>query len=117
MTHAESIMLIDSYGLDFSLECKTLSMKLPYEGYTQAQFAQDIIDEYKEAGIHYSRVWPQSFLIDDIYYWIKAEPDFAKRTIFLDELVDTPEGYINATARFPQLRKMAFRSSSRLSLP
>ena len=43
---------------------------MPFKGFTQAAFAQKIIDEYKQAGIAPSRVWPQSFLIDDVYHWI-----------------------------------------------
>jgi glycerophosphoryl diester phosphodiesterase len=105
MTHVDSIKLIDSYGLQFTPECKTPSVKMPFNGYTQEQFAQDIINDYKKMGISPSRVWPQSFLPADIYYWIKAEPKFGKQAVYLDERVDTPEGYLNATASLPQLAK------------
>lgn len=105
ITHAESIKLIDSYGLQFTPELKTLSVPMPWNGYTQAQYAQDLINEYKKAKIDPSRVWPQSFLIDDVYYWIKAEPKFGKQAVYLDERVDTPAGYVNATASLPQLKK------------
>ncbi|KAJ3289846.1 hypothetical protein HK104_007175 [Borealophlyctis nickersoniae] len=110
MTHREYIPLIDSYGLKFTPELKTPSVSMPYQGtYTQEAYAQQMIDDYKSAGIHPSRVYPQSFLIDDIYYWIKHEPRFAKQAVFLDSLVDTPEGYINATARLPTLAKQGVR--------
>jgi len=35
--------------------------------------------------------------------WIKNEPEFAKQVIYLDERVDTPEGYANATASLPHI--------------
>lgn len=105
ITHAESIKLIDSYGLEFTPELKTPSVPMPYNGYSQAQFAQELVNEYKAAKIDSSRVWPQSFLIDDVYYWIKAEPKFGKQAVFLDERVDTLAGYTNATASLPTLAK------------
>lgn len=67
-----------------------------------------MVNEYKKAKIDPSRVWIQSFLIDDVYYWIKAEPKFAKQAVFLDERVDTLAGYANATASLPQLKKDGF---------
>lgn len=98
MTHKESIELIDSYGLMFTPECKTPMVPMPYQNWTQEEFAQAIIDDYKTAGISPSRVWPQSFLPDDIHYWLRAEPSFGKQAVALTEEVDTPEGYANATA-------------------
>jgi glycerophosphoryl diester phosphodiesterase len=98
LTHQESIELIDSYGRDFTPEAKTPLFNMPFNGYTQEQFAQDIVDDYKKMNIDPSRVWLQSFLPDDVYYWIQNEPKFAKQVIYLDERVDTPEGYANATA-------------------
>ena len=105
MTHKEYIRLIDSFGLKFTPEAKTPMVKMPYLDWTQEKFAQSIIDDYKVAGISPSRVFPQSFLIDDIYYWIKHEPQFGKQAVALDEQVDTPEGYRNSTAQLPMLAK------------
>lgn len=105
MTHTESIKLIDSYGLKFTPELKTPSVPMPFKGYTQEQFAQEMINEYKKLGIKPSRVYPQSFLPADIFYWIKAEPQWAKQAVYLDERVDTLEGYANATASIPGLAK------------
>lgn len=97
LSHKEHIALVDSLGLDFVPELKTPEIKMPYQGnYTQEVYAQQMIDEYKEAGIHPSRVWPQSFLYDDILYWLKAEPEFAKQAVFLDETGDTPETFETA---------------------
>jgi glycerophosphoryl diester phosphodiesterase len=76
---------------------------MPFNGYTQEQFARDIIDDYKKMETDLSRVRPQSFLADDIFYWIKNEPEFGKQAIYLDERVGTREGYQNATASLPSL--------------
>ncbi|MCJ1365044.1 hypothetical protein MMC16_004163 [Acarospora aff. strigata] len=108
MSHKEYIGIIEGLGLGlkFTPELKTPSVKMPFQGtYTQQQYAQQMIDEYKAAGINPSRVYAQSFLIDDIYYWISKEPAFGKQAVFLDERVDTPAGYTNATASLPELAK------------
>jgi len=85
MTHKQSIALIDSLGADFTPELKTPAVDMPFDGFTQADYAQKMIDEYKEAGISPDRVWPQSFNLDDVLYWIKTEPAFGKQAVFLDE--------------------------------
>ncbi|KAF2247576.1 PLC-like phosphodiesterase [Trematosphaeria pertusa] len=105
MTHDEYIGLVNSWSLKFTPELKTPEVDMPFDGYTQEQYAQDMINAYKKAGIKPSRVWPQSFLPDDIFYWIKNEPAFGKQAVYLDERVDTEEGYINATASLPELAK------------
>jgi glycerophosphoryl diester phosphodiesterase len=62
---------------------------MPYEGdYTQEDFAQQMIDEYKKAKIHHSRVWAQSFLLDDVLYWLEKERRFGQQGVFLDGRVD-----------------------------
>ncbi|KAJ9661241.1 hypothetical protein H2201_006600 [Coniosporium apollinis] len=104
MSHKESIALIDSWGLDFTPELKEPSVEMPFQGnYTQADYAQQLIDEYKEAGIDPSRVWPQSFVPEDVFYWIENEPDFGRQAVYLDERVDTAAGYVEAVASLPDL--------------
>ncbi|KAI4287258.1 MAG: hypothetical protein L6R35_003481 [Caloplaca aegaea] len=103
LTHNEYIDLVDGWDLKFSPELKTPEVEMPFEGYTQEQYAQDMIDAYKSASIDPSRVWAQSFLPDDIFYWIENEPEFGAQAVYLDERVDTPEGYANATASLAEL--------------
>ena len=56
MTHAESIALLKSLGVKFTPELKAASVPMPYEGdYTQEAYAQQMIDEYKAAGVRPSR--------------------------------------------------------------
>ena len=84
MTHAESIALIGALGAKFTPELKAPSVEMPFDGFTQADYAQKMIDEYKAAGIPASDVWPQSFNLDDVLYWIENEPEFGKQAVFLD---------------------------------
>ncbi len=85
MTHAESIRLFRSLGAKFTPELKTPVVAMPFDGFTQADYAQKLIDEYKAAGIPAADVFPQSFNLEDVLYWIEAEPDFGRQAVFLVE--------------------------------
>lgn len=84
MTHAESINLIKSLGAKFTPELKSPSVEMPFEGYTQEAYAQAMIDEYKAAEIPPSDVFPQSFNLNDVLYWIRKEPEFGRQAVYLD---------------------------------
>ena len=85
MTHAESIALFKQLGVKFTPELKSPSVEMPFEGdYTQQMYAQQLIDEYKEAGIDPGDVFPQSFSLDDVLYWIENEPEFGRQAVYLD---------------------------------
>ena len=104
VSHAESIELFDSLGAKFTPELKAPSVPMPFEGdYTQEMYAQQMIDEYKAAGISSSRVFAQSFNLDDVLYWIGHEPRFGRQAVFLDGRVDQPGGYELAVRSLPQL--------------
>ena len=83
MTHAESIALFDALGADFKPELKSPSVEMPFNGFSQQDYAQKLIDEYKAAGIAPSRVWAQSFNLEDVLYWIENEPDFGAQAVYL----------------------------------
>ncbi|HMW71311.1 MAG TPA: glycerophosphodiester phosphodiesterase family protein, partial [Cellvibrionaceae bacterium] len=90
MTHAESIQLIKKLGAKFTPELKSASVAMPYEGtYSQAMYAQQMIDEYKAAGINPRDVFAQSFDGADIRFWIKNEPKFGRQAVYLDD-ANTP---------------------------
>lgn len=94
VTHAESIQLIKSVGSKFTPELKAPEVEMPYEGdYTQEDYAQQLIDEYRAARIPARNVFAQSFNLDDVLYWIANEPAFGRQAVFLDARVDTPDGY------------------------
>jgi glycerophosphoryl diester phosphodiesterase len=91
MTHAESIALFKELGVKMTPELKSPSVDMPYEGdYTQEIYAQQMIDEYKAARVHPRNVFPQSFNIGDVRYWIKNTPRYGKRAVYLDD-ANTPD--------------------------
>jgi len=92
MTHKESIALFKSLGAKFTPELKTPSVEMPFEGFSQADYAQKMIDEYKEAGIPASDVWVQSFLLEDVLSWIENEPEFGAQAVYLMDEYDI-DGY------------------------
>jgi glycerophosphoryl diester phosphodiesterase len=71
LTHAESIELFKDLGVKMTPELKSPSVPMPFGTYTQEQYAQQMIDEYKAAGVSPKDVWPQSFDLRDVLYWIK----------------------------------------------
>lgn len=101
MTHAESIQLFKDLGAKFTPELKSPSVEMPFDGYSQEDYAQALIDEYKAAGIPASDVWAQSFNLDDVLYWIKAEPEFGKQAVFLDASYNIEGFNPNDASTFP----------------
>ena len=98
MTHAESIELFRSMGAKFTPELKSASVEMPHDGFTQEDYAQKLVDEYKAAGVPPSDVWLQSFNLDDVLYWIENEPEFGAQAVYLDdryEAFDEDEGEID----------------------
>ncbi|MAK90882.1 MAG: glycerophosphodiester phosphodiesterase [Oleibacter sp.] len=84
MSHKESIELFNQLGVNFTPELKSPQVAMPFNGhYSQQDYAQQMIDEYREAGIHPSRVWAQSFNYDDILYWVNNEPAFGRQAAYL----------------------------------
>ena len=91
LTHAESIELFKQLGTRMTPELKSPSVTMPYEGdYTQQDYAQQMINEYKAAGVKPEHVYAQSFNIDDVRYWITHEPEFGKQAVYLDGRYDDP---------------------------
>ncbi|WP_428687446.1 glycerophosphodiester phosphodiesterase family protein [Roseibium sp.] len=84
MSHKEAIALFKELGVKFTPELKAPEVDMPFEGFTQAEYAQKMIDDYKAAGIPPEDVYAQSFNLDDIRYWVENEPDFGKQAIFLE---------------------------------
>jgi glycerophosphoryl diester phosphodiesterase len=94
LTHAESIELFKSLGTGFTPELKAPEVAMPFEGdYSQEDYAQQLIDEYKAAGVDPASVFPQSFNLDDVRYWIEREPEFGAQGVYLDDRYDTDPGF------------------------
>jgi glycerophosphoryl diester phosphodiesterase len=110
MSHAESLALFQELGVKSTSELKSPSVPMPYQGdYTQQTYAQQVVDEYKAAGIDPGDVWLQSFDLADILYWIENEPDFGRQAVFLDDRVNTPAGYAAAVAGMQDLADQGVR--------
>lgn len=100
MSLKEQIELVDSLGLNFTAEAKTPQVDMPFQGdYTQEVFIRQLVDTFTELGIPPERVWLQSFLPDDIFWWLENYPAFGAQAIYLDERADlTADGYDVAVA-------------------
>ena len=104
LSHGEYISLVSGLGAKFTPELKAASVTMPFQGdFTQEQYAQQMINEYKAAHIAPNRVFAQSFNLNDILYWIKNEPAFGKQAVYLDDQVDVPGGFDAAVARLPEI--------------
>ena len=79
-------------------ELKSPSVAMPFDGFTQAMYAQKMIDEYKAAGVSPRKVFAQSFNLPDVLYWIGNEPEFGMQAVYLDD-ADT-------TADLPDLEEL-----------
>ncbi len=91
LSHKESIALFKELNVKFTPELKSPSVEMPFEGeYTQEDYAQQLINEYKEAGVKPRHVWAQSFNLDDVRYWIDNEKRFGKQAVYLDGRYSDP---------------------------
>lgn len=90
MSHAASIELFTKLGVGMTPELKAPQVSMPHDGdYTQRDYARQMIEEYRAAGVSPARVWPQSFNYDDVLYWLEAAPDYAQQAVFLDNRYKT----------------------------
>jgi len=89
MTHKESIELFKKLGVKMTPELKSASVAMPFDGFTQQDYAQKMLDEYKQAGVDPRHVFAQSFNLADIKYWIANEPKFGKQAVYLDDRYET----------------------------
>ena len=55
----------------------------------QENYAQAMIDEFKQAGVSPKDVFAQSFNKNDILYWINHEPQFGRQAVYLDDIDPT----------------------------
>ncbi|MEM9471846.1 MAG: glycerophosphodiester phosphodiesterase family protein [Pseudomonadota bacterium] len=107
MTHAESIELFRELGAKFTPELKSPSVEMPFDGFSQADYAQKLIDEYKAAGVPAGDVWPQSFNLDDVLYWIRNEPEFGAQAVYLDGRYDSGLKPDDAATFKPSMQELA----------
>ncbi|EQL02646.1 glycerophosphoryl diester phosphodiesterase family protein [Ophiocordyceps sinensis CO18] len=93
-TPSTFIALVEELGLRHSPELKQPMVPMPFQGnYTKEMYAQQLIDNYKKAG-----VLAQTFEYDVALYWLESDPKFGGNAILLDESGNTPETYDGAIA-------------------
>ncbi|MDO8845360.1 glycerophosphodiester phosphodiesterase family protein [Methylicorpusculum sp.] len=102
LTHRESIRLFKKLGVKMTPELKSASVAMPFNGFTQQAYAQKMINEYKMEGVPAKNVYPQSFGLEDVRYWIANEPKFGKQAVYLETL-DVPEQVPAAITKLPSL--------------
>jgi len=85
LTLKEAIALFKKLGVKMTPELKSPSVAMPFDGFSQAAYAQKMIDEHKAAGVPARDVWAQSFDINDVLYWVKNEPAFGRQAVYLDD--------------------------------
>lgn len=119
LTHRESIDLIQQLGAKFTPELKAPQVPMPYQGeYTQADYAQQMIDEYRAAGIPAHRVFAQSFNLQDVLYWISHAPDFGRHAVYLDGRYDDPSfDHNDATTHVPSMAALAAQGVRTIAPP
>lgn len=85
LSHQESIALFQELGVKMTPELKAPQVPMPYEGnYSQQDYARQLIEEYRQAGVSPRDVYPQSFDLEDVRYWIDHHPRFGKQAVYLD---------------------------------
>lgn len=108
MTHAESLRLFKALRVGVTPELKAPSVDMPFElddgsFFTYDDYRQKLIDELKAGRIRPRNAWVQSFVRDDIDYWIANEPAFAKQAVYLIP-ADTPEQLAPFTNELPSYK-------------
>ncbi|MBW4934785.1 glycerophosphodiester phosphodiesterase family protein [Marinobacter sp. F4206] len=92
MTHRESIELFQALGVKFTPELKSPVVEMPYEGeYSQQDYARQMINDYREAGVSPDDVWPQSFNLEDVLFWVNETPRYGEQAVFLDQAAPNRE--------------------------
>ncbi|MGS4944526.1 glycerophosphodiester phosphodiesterase family protein [Meridianimarinicoccus sp. RP-17] len=113
LTHAEFVEMFKDLGVKFTPELKSASVDMPFNGFSQEDYAQKLVDEYKAAGVPASDVFLQSFDLSDVIYWIENEPEFGAQAVYLDdryEASDEDEGPIDpmdASTFKPTMQELA----------
>lgn len=85
LSHRESIALFQQLGVKMTPELKAPQVSMPYEGdYRQQDYANQLIEEYRQAGVPPQDVFPQSFNLKDVRYWIGHHPRYGQQAVYLD---------------------------------
>lgn len=83
LTHVESIELFKGLGAKMTPELKAPGVEMPFNGFSQEDYAAKMINDYKKAGVPAEHVWAQSANLDDIKYWVENS-DYGAQAVALD---------------------------------
>ena len=110
MTHREAIALFQQLGVAMTPELKTPAVSMPFDGdYTQEAFAEQMLNDYVDAGVPASLVRAQSFRIADILHWQTSHAEFAKQAIALFDLAD-PVAAEQLRSQLPELQQQGIHT-------
>lgn len=84
LSHKESIALFKQLKVKMTPELKSASVEMPFDGFSQQDYADKLIAEYREARVRPAHVWPQSFNLADVTHWINAHPAYGRQAVYLD---------------------------------
>jgi glycerophosphoryl diester phosphodiesterase len=90
MTLDESIELNKKNGVKHTPELKAGNPERVNAIFgSRTALAQKMLDKFKAHGVSPNDVWPQSFIREDVLYWVRNEPRFGKQAVYLDSIDPT----------------------------
>jgi glycerophosphoryl diester phosphodiesterase len=96
MTHKESIELFKQLNVKMTPELKSAAVAMPFDGFSQQDYARKMLSEYQQADVPATDVFAQSFNRDDVLFWITENPSFGEQAVFLDERMSDPSFEVSA---------------------
>ena len=109
LSFSEALQLFRRLNVGVAPELKSPSVSMPFQDeYSQQDYATQLVSEVEAAGIAPERVWLQSFSYDDVLYWLKAYPHYARQVVYLDDRYNTDvNNRESVIAMDPPLSKIA----------
>jgi glycerophosphoryl diester phosphodiesterase len=114
LTHRQSVELFRDLGVKFTPELKQGNpqrLQKIFGGATareaQQRYARAMIDEYVWADIPPDQVWPQSFNLNDIVFWLDEAEAFGRQAVYLDGRSDIDPNDPDVTRFSPTMGELA----------
>jgi glycerophosphoryl diester phosphodiesterase len=85
VTLKEYIALGQEQGTKFTPELKEPEVSMPFGSYSLDDYRSQIVEELIEMEVPPEDVWLQSFVPEDIFWWIENYPEFGVQAVALDE--------------------------------
>jgi glycerophosphoryl diester phosphodiesterase len=84
MTHAQSIGLFQKLGVAMAPELKAQQVAPARSAPQQSQLADQLVQEYRAAGVPPEQLWLQSFEPAIVAHWLNTAGAYAERVVWLD---------------------------------